>query len=384
MAITIGKLCKDVNQKYKMQLVAGKNGLESIVNWVHIVEDIEVASFLLGYELVFTTGIGNIQNDGYMLNFVKGLVEREVSGLVVNIGPYIKSVPKEVIEYCDVNNFPLYTCPWEMRLVEITRDLCKKIINSEVNEKKLESDLKDYIFYPAQRERIQYVLERRGLMRDVNYCVITMGLDNGDNTVTENDNVRLEFFARREIEKWASGKYVLFWHERYMSIVIAGIEDSKIKEFVNAMKEHSVERFNIRMGVSSNVDNLSKLDIVYERSREVFTMCMKKKDCVLFYNDLGIYKILMSVKDKNVLKDFSSNILGAIKEYDKNNSTDYCDFLKIFIENDGSIQKTSEELFVHRNTINYKISKIKKITGMDIMELENLLLIKLSIEIDNI
>lgn len=384
MAISVGKLCKDVNQNYKMQLIAGRKGLSNLVNWVHVLEDMEVASFLLGYELVFTTGIGNMRNDGCMLEFVRSLVEREVSGLVVNIGPYIKSVPKEVIEYCDQNDFPLYICPWEIRLVEITRDLCKRIINSEVNEKRLESDVKDYIFYPAQRDKLQYVLERRGLMRDTNYCVITLGLHNGDYPVTENDNVRLEFFTRREIEKIASGKYVLFWHERYISIVIAGMEDDKIKEFVEAMKEHSGEKFCIRMGVSTNTDNLGKLDVNYERSREVFDMCIKRQENVLYYDDLGIYKILLSVKDKHVLNEFTVNILGSLKEYDRNNSTDYYEFVKTFIDNDGSIQKTADELFVHRNTINYKIAKIKKITGMDITKLETMLLIKLSIEIENI
>lgn len=42
MAITMLKLCEDAKSKYDMELVAGKNGIENTVRWVHMVEDREV------------------------------------------------------------------------------------------------------------------------------------------------------------------------------------------------------------------------------------------------------------------------------------------------------------------------------------------------------
>lgn len=384
MALTIEKLCNHAGKNYKMQLVAGKKGLGNIVSWTHILEDIEVADFLVGHELVFTTGIGNAKETKNMLKFIEHLIEKEASALVINIGPYIAQVPKEVIEVCDEKNFPLFICPWEVKLVEVTRNFCEKIINSETNEKTLISDVKDYIFYPAEREKLQYVLERRGLSRNINYCVITIGFDRMKSKVTENDNVRLEFYVRREIEKQSSGKYVLFWYERNISLVIAGMTDVQIQDFVSAMQLHSMETFQILMGISPNTDKLNKLEINFERSRNTYNMCIKRKETVLYYDELGIYKILFSVNDKSVLRDFTTNIIGSLIEYDKNNDSDYYDFLKIYIENDGSIQKTADTLYVHRNTVNYKIGRIKKIINMDITNLDTLLLIKICIEIDNI
>lgn len=384
MALTVEKICNDVSRNYKMELIAGKKGLENIVSWVHIIEDIEVGDFLAGHELVFTTGIGNIKDTGDMLTFITRLIEKEVSALVINIGPYINHISKKVIEFCDEKNFPLYTCPWEVKLVEVTRHFCEKIINSETNEKSLISDVKDYIFYPSEREKLQYVLERRGLSRNINYCVITLGFDRGNSKITENDKVRLEFYVRKEIERQSSGKYVLFWYERNLSLIIAGMADEQIKEFISAMELHSMETFRILMGISPNRDKLNKLDVNFERSRNTYNMCLKQQNTVLYYDDLGIYKILFSVNDKSVLRDFKTNIIGCLIEYDKNNETDYYDFLKIYIENDGSIQKTADALYVHRNTVNYKIGRIKKIINMDITNLNTLLLIKICIEIENI
>jgi DNA-binding PucR family transcriptional regulator len=37
----------------------------------------------------------------------------------------------------------------------------------------------------------------------------------------------------------------------------------------------------------------------------------------------------------------------------------------LFIENDGDLRKTAEELFVHINTVRYRIDKIKKILNLE-------------------
>ena len=76
-----------------------------MVQWVHTVEDSEVGDFLHGGELIFSTGIAN-KNDDWLLPFVRTLIDKNVSGLVLNTGPYITSIPKEVIDYC--NEMKLY------------------------------------------------------------------------------------------------------------------------------------------------------------------------------------------------------------------------------------------------------------------------------------
>ena len=42
----------------------------------------------------------------------------------------------------------------------------------------------------------------------------------------------------------------------------------------------------------------------------------------------------------------------------------------VYLKNDCSIRKTAEELYVHRNTINYQINRIKKIMGRDFATLD--------------
>ena len=51
-----------------------------------------------------------------------------------------------------------------------------------------------------------------------------------------------------------------------------------------------------------------------------------------------MYKLLLSVEDKEVLKDFYKESVGKIEAYDKENQTDLKNFLKIYLENNGSPQ----------------------------------------------
>jgi len=86
MAVTVKKLYKNSNFLYNMKLIAGHNGLNNLVQWVHIIEDDSVVSFLHGNELVFTAGILNKSKD-WLLNFARKLKEVNASAFVVNLVP---------------------------------------------------------------------------------------------------------------------------------------------------------------------------------------------------------------------------------------------------------------------------------------------------------
>ena len=50
-------------KKHEVKLLAGENGLKNKVRWTQLVESVEVASFLQGGELLFTTGLAMTSKD---------------------------------------------------------------------------------------------------------------------------------------------------------------------------------------------------------------------------------------------------------------------------------------------------------------------------------
>ena len=82
-------------------------------------------------------------------------------------------------------------------------------------------------------------------------------------------------------------------------------------------------------------------------------------------------KILLAVDDIEILRRFYNDNLSALKKYDEDNGTDYMGFLKKYLKYDGSIQKVADETFVHRNTINYQLVKVKKILNNNLKSYED-------------
>lgn len=177
MAVTVRRLCRNLKKEYRLNMIAGAEGLGNFVEWVHIIEDIEVADFLNGNELVMTTGIGNINTPENIMKYAKRLYEKHCSCLIINIGPYIKEVPRVLIDFCNENNMPLFTVPWEVRLVNLTRWFCEMLVESAEKERSLTSLVKDYLFKPEERPMLYSDLTRHGFSQHLNYCVITFGLE---------------------------------------------------------------------------------------------------------------------------------------------------------------------------------------------------------------
>jgi carbohydrate diacid regulator len=50
-----------------------------------------------------------------------------------------------------------------------------------------------------------------------------------------------------------------------------------------------------------------------------------------------------------------------------------------FFENNLNVSETSRRLFVHRNTLVYRLEKIKKLTGLDLREFEDAIVFKVAL-----
>jgi carbohydrate diacid regulator len=53
--------------------------------------------------------------------------------------------------------------------------------------------------------------------------------------------------------------------------------------------------------------------------------------------------------------------------------------IQCFFENNLNVSETSRQLYVHRNTLVYRLDKIKKITGLDLREFENAITFKVAL-----
>jgi purine catabolism regulator len=89
-------------------------------------------------------------------------------------------------------------------------------------------------------------------------------------------------------------------------------------------------------------------------------------DVPLYIGDLGVYQLILSLSDREKLRDFCDHALGSLEEYDHRQNADLIKTLEAFFDCHGNLSQTAEKLIVHRNTLLYRMNRINEIAQIDL------------------
>ena len=383
MAITVGKLFGNGAVLYQMKLLAGQKGLNNLVEWVHIIENDEVSQFLHGNEVVLTSGILN-NYDEWLLEYAKKLYDSGTSAFIINIGPYTKSVSSDVIKYCNEINMPLYTIPWETRMVDVTRDICYRIMQREQVEISIAATIKNIIFKIGDLETQILQMERYGYLRDNHFCFIVMSFENEEGKNEDFNMTKIKMYSER-IARSIHELYISFSYNECLVLVLVNYGNYDIENFVNTFfKSWNKGLCKVNMGVSENKAGIKVQDENFNTAFTAMKMARRQNKEVVFYDKLDIYKLLLNIKDKDILKVYYDDVLGKLEKYDIENNTDLMNFLDIYLKNNGNVQIVAEKQYIHRNTVNNQLKKIEKITNHNPLNLDEKVKLILGFHIRNI
>ena len=117
------------------RLVAGEEGLDRPVRWVHSAEVPDIAALLRGGELVLTTGIGLPADDEGLRRFVTELAEVDCAGLVVELGRrYPDAVPRCMVATAQRLGLPLVELRRPTPFVPVTEAVHALIVDAQLGE----------------------------------------------------------------------------------------------------------------------------------------------------------------------------------------------------------------------------------------------------------
>ena len=89
MAIRFQELYDETSKQYQLRLLAGERGMDSVVSWVHMVEDETIVSRFGGTELAVTTGI-KAGTQGWLLHLAASMKKAGCAGW----SPYVFALPE--------------------------------------------------------------------------------------------------------------------------------------------------------------------------------------------------------------------------------------------------------------------------------------------------
>ena len=374
MPIQLSRIYESTKDAHKITLRGGAGGLENMVNWVHILEDVSTVDFIRGSELILTTGMASRQQgaESWLLDFVRALSNKGACGLVVNVGKHILRLPERAVALCDELRFPIFTIPWEVHLVDIVRDYCNRIFESDQSEESVTKAFRRAIFTPADRDSYTGFLEARGYRSHGLYRVFI--IHEKDATPQSKEWAeRFDTILRNKLNR-ERGSYHLFRHEDMLVAIFPGISDGEeagsIAEMLCGLFDQHFPDKDLRIGVGPAVQDIGRLQKTYRRAILALRFAGRSEQRSAIFETMGLYRMLLSTDDTDLLREMLDENLGKLILYDQKNKSDNMEILRLYIRNNFSVQQVGQQTFMHRNTINYRVRKIKEILGTDLESMD--------------
>ncbi|MFA1547567.1 PucR family transcriptional regulator [Actinomadura chokoriensis] len=113
------------------RLIAGRAGLERVVQRLNVMEVPDILSWVKPNELLLTTGYPLRNTPQSLDNLVADLDERGLAALAIKLGRYLDSLPAEMIEQADRRGFPLILLPNDVGFDDILNQVLTDILNRQ-------------------------------------------------------------------------------------------------------------------------------------------------------------------------------------------------------------------------------------------------------------
>ncbi len=132
------------------------------------------------------------------------------------------------------------------------------------------------------------------------------------------------------------------------------------------------------IGISTMVDNIKDLAKAYQEAQvalEVGKVFETEKN-IISYENLGIGRLIYQLPT-TLCEMFLQEVFkkGSLDSLDRETLMT----IQCFFENNLNVSETSRKLFVHRNTLVYRLEKIRKLTGLDLREFEHAITFKVAL-----
>ena len=154
----------------------------------------------------------------------------------------------------------------------------------------------------------------------------------------------------------------------------------ELDAFAKTILKVTAEEYNAKVliGISSIVENLKDLAKAYKEARislevgKVFDI----EQPIMSYENLGIGRLIYQLPT-TLCEIFLQEVFkkGSLESLDKETLMT----VQSFFENNLNVSETSRKLFVHRNTLVYRLEKIRKLTGLDLREFDHAVTFKVAL-----
>jgi len=162
--------------------------------------------------------------------------------------------------------------------------------------------------------------------------------------------------------------------------ISANVTGEELEKMAVAMEETLKNELRIKtvIGIGTIAEHLRELADSYKEAQTAIEVgkVFDTEKSIMHYENLGIGRLIYQLPT-TLCEIFLSEVF-------KKNSIDSLDqetlfTINKFFENNLNVSETSRKLFVHRNTLVYRLEKIKKLTGLDLRQFDHAIVFKVAL-----
>jgi carbohydrate diacid regulator len=162
--------------------------------------------------------------------------------------------------------------------------------------------------------------------------------------------------------------------------VKANTETKDLEKLAKSISDTLSSEFytRIAVGIGSVISGVKDLARSYKEAQTALEVgkVFDTDKTIVSYDNLGIARLIYHLP-RTLCDTFLSEVFkkGSIENLD--HETLFT--IQKFFENNLNVSETSRKLFVHRNTLVYRLEKIKKLTGLDLREFDHAIIFKIAL-----
>ena len=192
---------------------------------------------------------------------------------------------------------------------------------------------------------------------------------------------------RRRIQDSYPGS-VLNERENVLTCIVCLSKDptgSRLKTSLRDLARQLRTEHGVRMsaGIGNQCQHIHDFRRGFAEAAEALQMgqSLHQDGGVTHFNDLGVYRYLYKIARMDDLRDMYQDQVARIATYDRRKGTDLLDTLETYLECAGNLTKTSNRLFVHRNTLIQRLERLQSLCEIDLQERSNWLTLQVAIKV---
>lgn len=356
MSITV-KEALELEILSEAKLIAGESGLDRLI------EKVNVAECLMNWrrnrqgEFFLSALYANKENTKDQYETIKLLIDTGASGLCL-IDRYFVDLDSSIKKLADENSFPIIIIPEYIYYSDIISSIMNAIIQKR-NFFMMEMMIDNLISHSENPGEVKRIANQ--INRNFHNKIMAIYCKLGKADLTRKCELIGNSFLDKDnwsVIKFRLGTLILLSFSHQVTNIEYVVNDA-----LNKIKFIASDCY---IGISNVYNGIENFGTCIEESLltvELSEKILKKQ--VAYHKDIGLYKIILPYKDEYAFKSFYKEIISPITEYDKLYKSQLLETAIEYINNEGDFSKTADNLYIHENTVRYRINKIKEILGMN-------------------